>query len=317
MTDTSSTTSTTGPSAAAIVVANAPISYGAFELTVGIDPKVPDPVELLDRVVDAGYAGIDLGPAGYLGTGDELRRRLGERGLGLAGGYLELPFSDHEALDRGMAELDALLDVFDAGATGTLAPKPTLADGGSPTRRAAIGRAATDRSFGFDDAAWDRFAAGVERVVGHCRSRGYEPTLHPEAGTHIEAAWEIDRALETTSIGLCLESGHQLVGGGDALDTLRRWGDRVNHVHLKDADAGIVAGIVAEGVPVEEIWRRRAFCGLGDGDVAVAEIVDLLIEMGYEGWLVVEQDIMPGPGDPDAAHACQVANRALLRAHGL
>ncbi len=65
-----------------ITVANAPCSFGAFELTVGINPNVPDPVELLDQVAGTGYAGIDLGPAGYLGLGEELHERLTSRGLG-------------------------------------------------------------------------------------------------------------------------------------------------------------------------------------------------------------------------------------------
>ena len=52
-----------------IAVANAPVSYGAFELTVGHEPDVPDGVTVLDQVAAAGYAGIDLGPVGYLGSG--------------------------------------------------------------------------------------------------------------------------------------------------------------------------------------------------------------------------------------------------------
>lgn len=300
-----------------ITLANAPISYGAFELTVGVDPAVPDPERLLDLVVEAGYAGIDLGPVGYLGMGDELRGRLADRALGLAGGYLELPFSEPAQLVAALPELEALLDVFDAAPPTGPRPKPTLADAGAPARRTAVGRAATDRSLGFDVDGWRRFADGVASVLDRCRARGYEPTLHPEAGTHIEAPWEIDRALEVSEIGLCLETGHQLVGGGDALETLRRWGDRVNHVHVKDARRAIVEQIVAEGGVVEEIWRRRAFCALGGGDVPVGEIVDELTSRRYSGWVVVEQDIMPGPGDPDAAHAQQVANRELLRAHGV
>src|SRR5579863_3187378 len=93
----------------AITVANAPCSFGAFELTVGINPNVPDAVALLDQVAGTGYAGIDLGPPGYLGLGDELRERLSSRGLALAGGYLELPYTDHralrEAIDRDLNEL--------------------------------------------------------------------------------------------------------------------------------------------------------------------------------------------------------------------
>jgi inosose dehydratase len=300
-----------------VTIANAPISYGAFELTVGVNPDVPDADGLLDLVAAAGYAGIDLGPVGYLGRGTALSDALNSRGLGLAGGYLELPFSDPGALAGQMDELSTLLDTFDEAATRFgPPPKPTLADGGAPHRRHNLGRSASDRSLGLDDAAWGRFGEGVARVIGYCRGRGYEPTLHPEAGTYIEAEWEIERALEVSEIGLCLETGHQVVGGGDPLAALRRWGDRVNHVHVKDAKREIIDRVVAAGKPVEDIWTDRAFCPLGEGDVALDDILATLRSTGYSGWLVVEQDIMPGPGDPADAHAAQVANRELLRAAG-
>jgi len=300
-----------------VTVANAPISWGAFELTVGIHPGVPDADRILDLLVEAGYEGIDLGPVGFLGRGNEIHQRLADRGLGLAGGYIELPFSDHAALADKMVELDDLLDTFDeASPDNGPKPRPTLADGGAQFRRSAVGRSHADHSFGLDDDAWQRWGEGANRVIAHCRDRGYEPTLHPEAGTYIEAGWEIDRALDVSEFGLCLESGHQLVGGGDPLATLERWGDRINHVHIKDARKDIIDRIVAGSMPVESIWQERAFCDLGDGDVPVAEILTRLKAMDYSGWLVVEQDIMPGPDDPVAAQAAQVANRAVLRANG-
>src|SRR5262249_46889151 len=97
----------------AIAVANAPVSYGAFEVTVSHDPNVPDGVSVLDQVAEAGYAGIDLGPAGYLGTGERLGELLAERGLGLAGAYLELPYADPDALEEALPSLDELLSTFD------------------------------------------------------------------------------------------------------------------------------------------------------------------------------------------------------------
>src|SRR2546426_6874976 len=100
--------------ASGIVVANAPVSYGAFELTVGIDPNVPSGLHVLDEVASAGYAGIDLGPVGYLGAPPELGERLAARNLGLAGAYLELPFADHPALDVALSALDDLLDTLEA-----------------------------------------------------------------------------------------------------------------------------------------------------------------------------------------------------------
>jgi len=298
-----------------IVVANAPVSYGAFELTVGILPDVPDGAAVLDEVAEAGYAGIDLGPVGYFGYGEELAKNLGRRHLSLAGGFFELPFSDPAKMPAIVRELDALLDVFDAvGAAGNgLKPRPTLADAGSDLRRSKPGQAAKDRSLGFDAEGWKDFAHGVELAVARCRARGYEPTFHHETGTHVEAPWEIEKVLELTTIGLCLDTGHLLLGGGDPVKAMQDWGDRINHVHLKDARKAVVEQIVKEAAPVAEIWRRKAFCRLGEGDLDVDGVLERL-RSGYSGWLVVEQDVLPDPSGKPAAD--QRANREYLARRG-
>ena len=308
-----------------IVVANAPCSFGAFELTVGIDPLVPEPVRLLEAVADAGYAGIDLGPVGYLGNGEQLRTRLQRRGLSLAGGYFQARFSDRGTLDRDLANLDELLDTFDAACAAEPPadeaiplPRPTIADGGSETRSANPGRAVEDRSLGWDDTGWERFGHALARIVARCRERGYEPTFHPHTATYVEAPWEIDRLLECSDIGLCLDTGHLLVGGGDPLNAIESWGGRINHLHVKDARTDVIAGIISDAAPVTEIWRRRAFCRFGDGDVPIDRVLDRLRALDYSGWLVVEQDILPDPLDPpDQAARDQAANREYLRARGL
>ncbi len=308
-----------------IAVANAPCSYGAFEITVGIDPGVPDALPLLDDVAAAGYAGIDLGPLGYLGIGGELRSRLRDRSLSLAGGYFAVPFSEPDQLDGEMTRLDELLDTFDAareGGAGTEnglpLPRPTLADAGSEARSAYPGRAVNDHSLGWDDAGWDRFASSLRRIVDRCRERGYEPTFHPHTATYIEAPWEIDRLLECSDVGVCLDTGHLLLGGGDPVTAIGAWGDRINHLHVKDARLDVIEGIIGDSAPVEEIWRRRAFCRLGEGDVPIDRVLDGLREIGYAGWLVVEQDIIPDPADPpDQAAGDQAANREFLRARGI
>jgi inosose dehydratase len=312
-----------GPPAAGgqpITVANAPVSYGAFEITIGHDPNVPDGISVLDQVAAAGYAGIDLGPVGYLGTGTRLGELLAERELGLAGGYLELPYADHDALDRAMGELDALLGAFDAVRTQVPGPppRPTLADSGSPQRRSRPGRAAAARSAGLDADEWRKFAEGLARVVGRCRDRGYEPTFHPETGTYVEAPWEIAEVLDRSDVGLCLETGHMMLGGGDPVALLREWGSRINHVHLKDAVLTVMAGIVADDAPVTDIWSREAFCELGHGDLDVDAILDGLRSMSFGGWLVVEQDILPRSAERFARAAGeQRSNRAFLAQRGL
>jgi inosose dehydratase len=300
-----------------IAIANAPVSYGAFEITVGIDPNVPDALTLLDWVQDAGYEGIDLGPVGYLGDTDTLAPRLDAHQLSLAGGYLELPFSEPEKLGPAMAELEALLDVFDTVKGSAPAPKPTLADAGSPARSRHPGRAAADRSVGLDHAAWKRFAEGLARAVARCRERGYDPTFHHHTATYIEAQWEIERLLEVSDVGLCLDTGHLLLGRGEPITAIREWADRINQVHLKDARLDRLEEIVSEGAPVEEIWRRKAFCALGDGDIDVEQVLDALSDINYSGWLVVEQDVLPDAAQPTQPALDQRRNRDYLRAHGL
>jgi inosose dehydratase len=303
-----------------IAVASAPVSFGAFEVTVGIDPHVPDARSVLDAVQREGYEGIDLGPIGYLGTKDDLREHLGSRGLHLAGGYIPMPFSDPAGMEPAIAELRTLLDLFDTvkPPDHVPAPKPTLADAGSGARRTAPGRAHSDRGLGLQPEGWDRLAANLQKAVRLCRERGYDPTFHHHAGTYVEAPWEIDELLARSDVGLCLDTGHLALGGGDPVRAVSDWGPRINHVHLKDIRRSVIDAVIREGAGMMEIWRRGAFCRLGTGDLDIDAILNGLRACDYRGWLVVEQDMIPGPDSPsDAAALDQDRNRAYLRARGL
>ena len=303
-----------------LTVANAPISYGAFELTVGIDPNVPNAEFVLDEVADAGYAGIDLGPVGYLGDGPVIAERLASRNLGLAGAYLEFPFADHSALEKLWPELDAMLDTFDAvrdQVPGPL-PRPTIADASSDSRRLAPGQSQANPAFGLDPDQWAAFAVGLKSVLARCRDRGYEPTFHPETGTFVEASWEIEKVLEISDVGLCLETGHIFVCGGDPLEVLRSAPERVNHVHFKDASRSKMDQLIADHEPTPSIWSREVFCALGHGDVNLDDVLNELDQLNFEGWLVVEQDILPQTSARFAqATAEQRANRQYLLSRGI
>jgi inosose dehydratase len=303
-----------------IAVASAPVSFGAFEVTVGIDPYVPDAISVLDAVQRDGYEGIDLGPIGFLGSKNDLRERLRARGLRLSGGYVAMPFSDPAGVDAGVAELQTMLDIFDTvkSLKGAPAPKPTLADAGSGARRSAPGRAHSDRGLGLQPEGWDRLAANLQVAIGVCRARGYEPTFHHHAGTYVEAPWEIDELLARSDIGLCLDTGHLALGGGDPVRAVKDWGPRINHIHLKDIRRAVIDAAIQEGAGMMDVWRRGAFCRLGTGDLDIDTILRGVRALDYGGWLVVEQDMIPGPEtSTDAAALDQDRNRAYLRARGL
>jgi inosose dehydratase len=297
-------------------IANAPLSYGAFELTVGAHPNVPGPDELLGEIASAGYEGTELGPPGFLGEGDDLRRRLERQGLVLTGAWCPIRFSEPEHVEAGLAELRRTLDLFEAA--GAADARPVFGDGGSQARLANPGRGREDASLGLDDAGWRRFADGLRRAEELARERGFEPAFHPHTSTYVEAPAEIDRLLQLSGVDLLVDTGHLLVGGSDPVQALRDWGARVGYVHLKDARLDVVREVVDEGAGALEAWRRGIFCELGAGDVDLDAFLAELRRAGYDGWLCVEQDRIPRDGEPlsEAADA-QVRNREWLRRRGL
>ena len=282
-------------------VAAAPCSYGVFELT---DASV-DPAWMLDAVANAGYAGIDLGPPGYLGTGDELRGALERRGLTLAGGWIEL-----EPGSGSQDALEATLACFDAAPPpdGRLPPRPTLAVDGPAD--AVTGRPGT-----LDADEWKAMTARVSQAVTTCRQRGYEPTFHHHVGTWVETPDQVDRLLEDVDVDLCFDTGHLALGGGEPVADLTRWRSRINHLHIKDVDLEEAGRIAAAGEPLLEVWRRGAFRPLGEGDVDVDRMLESV--GSFDGWLVVEQDtVRAGSEGLSAADHDQRHNRRFLEQRG-
>jgi inosose dehydratase len=289
-------------------IANAPLSYGAFEMTVGTDFAVPDPERILEAIGAAGYEGTDLGPPGYLGEGDVLAERLAVNRLQIVGGFVPLRFSEGEEVTA----LDQTLDMFDAaGATGA---RPVLCDAGGPERIANPGRGGEDPGLRLDDARWRKLVFNVERAAEIARDRGYEPVFHHHTSTYVEGVPEIERFLEDTDVELLLDSGHLLVAGGDPVQALADWGDRVGAVHVKDVRLKVLQQVKAERADTLTAWRRGLFCALGQGDVDLDGFCAAL--GGYDGWVVVEQDrVLDDITAFEGAAQEQVANREWLREH--
>lgn len=281
-----------------VVLANAPVSFGAFELSRA-DYQRPDPEHLMASLADIGYRGIDLGDPGYLGTGPLLRERLSRHGLGLTGGWCDLPFYDDDAYAAALPRLERSLDLFDAAGRHPDRPagKPTLAVSGRDVRVAHPGGGARMPEIGLAAAGWKTLARNVNDAVRRCADRGWTATFHHHTCTDVESPAEVDRLLADTDIDLTLDTGHLIVGGGDPVDAVSRWSSRINHLHLKDARSSVIAAALDSGAGMIEVWSKRVFVPIGDGDLDVAGVVQALKRSGYSGWAVVEQDIIAGPQD--------------------
>ena len=297
-----------------ITLANAPVSYGVFGLARPDLVPLPSGAELLRLVHDAGYQGIDLGPHGLFGTGQELVDTLAANELLLCGGWIDFPFAGSarefsDAFDAALPILDDFARV--AASQSGPSPLPTLADSGSAARRARPGGAPDLELHGED---WTIFVERVERVGREVRSRSLEPTFHHHVSTHIETPVEIERFLSDTSIDLTFDSGHLLLGGGEPVEDFQRWAPRINHLHLKDVDRRILAAAQKSDDPIRDVWEKKVFVALGAGDLDLTRMVDDIIASGFDGWLVVEQDVvLLDEADVVQAIADQAANRNLLR----
>ena len=296
-----------------IPIAGAPVSFGVFELTPEEGVELAGPDEMCEVLHDTGYVGIDMGPAGFLGRGDELRARLARFELELAGGWIDLPYADQAAFDERMAGLDGILDVFVEAAEGSphRMPLPTLACSGSTVRQANPGGGP---EFALTDEQWKPYADNVMRAVERVRARGLEPTFHHHACTYVETPDEIDELLSRTDVGLTFDTGHLLLGGGDPLTGWRRWRQRINHLHLKDANVAVLDEVVKGKGDMRAVWAGRAFVPFGEGDLDLDGIMNEVIASDFDGWLIVEQDTIPQHGDdPDQIARDHRTNREALK----
>jgi len=169
-----------------------------------------------------------------------------------------------------------------------------------------------------DAAGWTRFADSIDRTAALCRERGYEPTFHHHGASYVETPQEIGEMLDRTDVGLCLDTGHLVLGGGDPQRAVIEWADRINHLHLKDVRRAVIDRVIATQGVMMDFWREGAFCPLGDGDLDIDAILGAIHDRGFAGWLVVEQDMLPRPDESvDRAARDQQRNREYLRVRGL
>ena len=141
-----------------------------------------------------------------------------------------------------------------------------------------------------DDEDWRRLLENLDRIASVASEHGVRAVLHPHVGTMVESGAEVLRVLEGSSVALCLDTGHLLIGGTDPAELTRQSPDRIAHTHLKDVDSTIAERVRDGRLTYTEAVVQGMYRPLGTGDVDIAAIVSTLRSNGYEGWYTLEQD---------------------------
>jgi inosose dehydratase len=297
-------------------IANAPCSWGVLEFESN-EPG-PAPAAVLDEIGATGYDGTELGDWGFLPTDPEaLRRALDARRLSLVGAFVPVALSDASAHGGGEATAVQTARLL-RDASGESSTLIVLSDATAavPARTAKAGRITPADGLGPNE--WQVVGAGAERVARAVReATGLRTAFHHHCATYVETAEEIAALMRITSpelLGLCVDTGHATYGGGDPIALLRDYSRRVWHVHFKDCSTTVAAEARLMGWDYFAAVRQGLFCELGQGAVDFDAVIRELRTMAYDGWIVVEQDVLPSLGTPFAsAHR----NREYLASLGV
>lgn len=298
-----------------IQIANAPCSWGALEFelegkSLGFD-------QVLSEMVETGYAGTELGDWGFMPSNPkELAVVLNGKKLQLLGAFVPVAMAIEEAHEAGVElALKTAGLMFEAGYKDAFI---VLADenGSVEERTKNAGRISSEMAL--NDKQWEIFAKGAEKVAHAVKAKyGMRTVFHHHCGGYVETPQEVAKLMELTDpelLGLCLDMGHFAFGGGDPVEALKKYYNRIWHIHFKDFDPKIGKDAIENEYDYFKSVEVGVFCELGKGNVDFHSIVEILIEKGFDGWIVVEQDVLPGMGTPKK---CAANNRAYIKSLGL
>jgi inosose dehydratase len=264
-------------------IAGAPISWGLCEVPGWGYQLAPERV--LSEMQGLGLVATEFGPPGFLDPDAGARvAQLAGYGLGAVGGFHVAVL--HDPRHDPLPGVDAFVDECLAAGAGMVVDA------------AGSGHDGYDARPELDATGWQTLLANLDRIADHARSRGVEASLHPHMGTMVETGAETQRVVDGSHIGLCIDTGHLAAAGADPGAIVKADPARVRHVHLKDVDGALAARVAAGSLTFADAVREGIFVPLGSGAVDVIGIVGTLEAAGYDGWYVLEQDVML-PGEPD------------------
>jgi inosose dehydratase len=297
------------PRSSRIRVGSAPDSWGVW---FPDDPQQVPWRRFLDEVSACGYEWIELGPYGYLPTDPaQLTDELGSRGLKVSAGTV------FEALHRPDSWDDVWRQVGDVAAL-------TKAMGGTHVvvipdvwRDHKTGEAIEPRELPED--GWQRLAAGMDRLGRAVQEEyGLQIAFHPHADSHVGYQKDIERFLAETDpqyVPLCLDTGHVSYYGGDNLDLIRRYPERIGYLHLKQVDPAVVDRVLAEDIPFPQAVQLGAMTEPPNGVPDLPPLLEAVEELGLDVFAIVEHDLYPC--DPDLPFGIAQRTHSYIGSCGL
>jgi len=269
-------------------VAGAPITWG-----VDGSPGwgyLMDRDRVLREMTESGLSATELGPDGYLPTDPlELREYLSRFDMSIVGGFVP-------ALLYRPEQIETVLEYVTRAAGQLAATGSEVLVLGPSSHRPGY-----DTPVDMTDAEWSTFLANLRRLEALVTEAGLRTALHPHWGLAIATGQDIERLLDSSDVGLCVDTGHVYLAGTDPVEVVRAARGRVLHVHLKDVDPARAERVRSGEVPFRQSVIDGLFVPLGKGGVDIAGVIKVLEDDGYRGWYVLEQDVSLSEAPPEGS----------------
>jgi inosose dehydratase len=298
------------PALTRIRLGSAPDSWGVW---FPEDPLQTGWERFLDEVAEAGYEWIELGPYGYLPTDPvRLAEETAKRGLKVSAGTVFTGLHHGPAVwEQTWEHVSRIAELTRATGAGHLVVIPSF------WRDDKTGALLEDRTL--TAAQWRDLAEQTGRLGREVQDRyGLRIAVHPHADTHVDTPENVARFLDATDpdlVSLCLDTGHYAYCGGDSVELIESFGERIGYLHLKQVDPRILAEVAAEGLPFGPAVARGVMCEPPAGVPELGPVLEAAQRLGRELFAIVEQDMYPCP--PERPLPVARRTRAYLRSCGL
>lgn len=288
-----------------IRICGAPCCWGVDDPK---NPYLPPWQRVLSEAAQAGYSAIELGPYGYLPIDVEaVSAELNKNGLAIVAGTIFHDLLDPENQESVLNAVDDIcklitdpklpkLPMYEGQKFPT--PYMTVMDWGHDERDYAAGH--SDRSPRLNDEEWAAFMGNVRAVCERANKWGVRPVIHPHAGGYIEFSDEIEKVVRDIPYevaGLCLDTGHLYYSDMDPVEYLTKYADRLDYVHFKDVDEKVYREVLGEHIRFFEGCGKGSMCPIGTGSLDYPAIRKCLKDIGYSGYITIEQERDPRNSD--------------------
>jgi inosose dehydratase len=247
--------------------------------------------QYLDELPRAGYVWTELGPQGFLPQDPaQLRDELDQRGLMVCGGTV------FAALHHGADALKKAIDAFsqEARLLSAVGAKYLVH---LPEQYTDMHTGAATDAASLSAEHWSNLVSGTNelgRVI--YEEFGVALVFHPHVDTHVETQQQIEQFLRDTDpqfVNLCLDTGHIAYAGGNNVEIVERFPERITYVHLKQVDPVVRERVRQENLPLSDAVKLGAMVEPPYGEPAMPPLLDALANLNREIFCVIEQDLYP------------------------